>query len=69
MFLDTFECHTILMEDIRKKPICHYMALDVALDTLTPCNNKQDMMGNITFHKKVLCKYSTKFSHLNNGIG
>ncbi len=53
MFLDTFECHTILMEYIKKNPICHYMALDVAFDTLTPCNNEQDMMGNITIHKKV----------------
>jgi hypothetical protein len=41
------------MEYIKKNPICHYMALDVAFDTLTPCNNEQDMMGNITIHKKV----------------
>ncbi len=56
------------MEYIRKKPICHYMGLDVALDMLTPCNSEQDMMGNITFHNKVPLKYSTKCSHLNNGI-
>jgi hypothetical protein len=41
------------MEYITKKPICHYMALDAALETLMPCNSEQDMMGNITFHKKV----------------
>jgi hypothetical protein len=32
------------------------MALDAALETLMPCNSEQDMMGNITFHKKVPMK-------------